>query len=232
MAPLLLNLWLARAGCWLATSLSAVQRVCAPQQALEALSVGDQQPSGDNSGCYVAVTLRMLGRGHARTGAVLLAQAAARSAAETHGMSEGPSNLRSCPFADVVCQHCYPGGSGQEQPMPAALVENPAEAEQLQASSSAQPAVPDGKEAAPSEPRAGADCSCADVQPGCVLGFVTCGWQEGMPASCPAQAVLRLQGLLASSSSDATDGLPSLRVWVWDYRSGLLHPAAARAMVL
>ena len=180
------------------------------------------------SACYVMASLRMLGPGHARTGAVVMA----RQPSSAPG--QGPITAQ--PAASTACGLCYPESPRQQPaqlPVPGtAAPDHDMHSEQ-----------PPGLDLTPAEQLASGvrtplgqqphqRFGCSPVQPGCVLGFVTSGWQEGMPATCPAQAVLRLEGLPARCRGSVRDELPSFGVAVWDHRSGLLHGAEAHVVVL
>ena len=178
-----------------------------PASALQAAQTPVSDPQA--ASCHIMASLRMVSSGRARSGSLVLA----RDQGGSPGM-HGPSRAAgSCPAADIVCRRCCMGHPGPDAT---------ADLGSSILQSSGQLSRP------PCSPLAHRGLFCSAAQPGCVLGFVTSGCQAGTPA----QAVIRLQSWPARSRLTLLPEQPELAVSVYDCRSGQLHAASARAMLL
>ena len=190
---------------------------------------------------YAAVTVRVLGRGKARRGAIILVKGAVRpSSAEDCESGSGSveasfslsvksgqraSALLSRPASGIACRSCMPQSTRESstrvqrasrQTTTSISAPRLSTEEGASAGAATQPSDEAGERA--EQP------ACSILQPGCVLGFVTSGWQPGMPDTCPAQGVIEVQAFSGKQEAAAAD------IWVWDYRSGILHAAEARTL--
>ena len=232
-----------------AKGISEEQMVSEPEQP------GDQQssraaglePNGstDNGGrdshAYVTVTLRMQNGGKARRGSCILMRAgvdtsppskdgqdvaAGKLASQALSTGKRAETMFKRPAAGYACQSCVPQHSQGSSKAHRASVSQPDTAARPvpdAPGNNGAAAANDVQATAGATAAAFAAGSCTMNKAGCLLGYVTCGWQPGMPGSCPAQGAVKLHCFNIREQAD---------VWVWDYRSGLLHSAVAERLFL
>ena len=203
------------------------------------------------SRAYVAVTLHMLGGGKARTGSCILMRGAenllppakpglagreltaGRPLESEVGTGRGTSTaVCRPPAAGYACVACVPGQSYSSAGAGSLVRAQPDTNQKAgllvggnyhtACSNKLDSSAADAAGQQPSTRTA----TCPILGPGCLLGFVTCGWQAGMSGACPVQGAVAVQSFSGAAGASQAD------VWVGDYRSGLLHAAVAQPLFL
>ena len=198
---------------------------------------------------YVAVSVHMLGGGKARIGSCILVRGAAEllppaervlacqqpAAGRSVGELSTGSNASTAVFRRSVAGHacvaCVPGQSHSRADAGALVMAQPdaynkAGQDVGGSDQTACSSRPDFCAADAADQQPAPTSICTGLAPGCLLGFVTCGWQPGVSGACP------VQGAVAVQSFSGAEGASQADVWVWDYRSGLLHAAVAQTLFL